>query len=1223
MDFEQEAAILEADLVSPSLSNTYLLRFDATRNPWLLAQQALQSGLVAEAEPNYIRATQGLTPDDPNYVDQWETPFLQMPDAWEIETGDPSIIMAIVDTGADLDHVDLEPNIWSNPGEVPDNGLDDDANGFVDDVHGWDFVDASSLPGRGDFEDRDNDPSDETGHGTHVTGIAGARGNNGVGIAGVAWYCTLMPVRSGFAIIGGGTFLQDDDSAAGIIYAADNGAHIINMSWGDQINSFVIRDAVEYAYQKGCVLVAAAGNERSEAVLYPAALRQVISVSATDENDEHSYFANAGAGVDIAAPGSVVWSTHIDDRYRRESGTSMAAPHVVGAAALLLSKRPTLNSEDIRQILIATTDVLQESDKLVGAGRLNVARALATASAPAARFDIPVNGSGADESIAIIGTAAGVGFRSYELLYGVSAIPDSWWPVAPTLTNQQHHGSLALWSTAALDEGTYALRLEVTLDDGKRLRDQVVIHIDHTPPVIEATKVANWLQGDHYSSILFWLTDDVTRDKVWIRTKRGLDAFEPFHTESTSTAHLFALSNYLDSGEYEVMIESRNIAGLEAREDNGGDYFAATVSHERISPSGISSLASGLPSVHAAAGTTDYNENGLPEIIVMETGGSGYAPVTIQEYDDGWTDVFQMDGEFFPWAVGDLDGDGLQEVLGNIEENTFLLEPPYAGAFPDRRIWEAEDIWGGQFAQIGGRRYLVARNSRSDSIAIYRALADDQIELVAELLNPTDGRNDFVTDFAIADHDADGRTEIVAGDAEGDLLLYEHQGADEFELVWQIQFEGEAIQHLASGDTDADGIPEFVVGTRSKEDKFSLAREHWIYRVFARQANDDHNKVWEQVILQVRPGGNGMTVAPIDSQPGDEILIVTWPNAYLFSFRADTYAPIWHHTSESTFQPQVLDLNANDHREMLFNAEEGLQILEWREGAYSVIPWNLSAIPTDENRVQLSWQHVADTDSFTVYRGVDESHLVPIVRDLRQARYADTSVESDQTYWYAVAAVTLGGTETERSEAVEATPGPRPQLVNTEFLTSSWVILEFDQRMHGISQDIHNYQLAPAGTEDWVRPDSALLTQGEHSVQLRFASTDFIPDQEYELRVEWVYSDRKVLVEPNPTETAFRVPPLEEPSWTDLTQAIVYPNPVHPSKGHPGWVTFANLPTGTQIHVYTTQGTQLSQMEVLPSDRYQKRWQLDNGTREVASGVYTYLLEWQDHTRTGAIGVVW
>ncbi len=264
---------------------------------------------VEIVEPNYILQAQGI-PDDTHFSQQWGlyntgqvvsgyvgTPDMDMdgPDAWDITTGSPSITIAVIDTGCDTDHPDLAGKIWTNPGEIAGDGIDNDGNGYIDDINGWDFV------------DNDNDPHDASGHGTHVAGIAGAVADNNLGIAGVSWRSKIMPVRFLNAYDIGTTA----DAINAIQYALDNGAEIINCSWGSSGYSGALKNVIDSA---NALFICAAGNDGSDtdiAPYYPASYSSpnIISVAATDQRDQMTWFSNYGTvTVDVAAPGIRIYS---------------------------------------------------------------------------------------------------------------------------------------------------------------------------------------------------------------------------------------------------------------------------------------------------------------------------------------------------------------------------------------------------------------------------------------------------------------------------------------------------------------------------------------------------------------------------------------------------------------------------------------------------------------------------------------------------------------------------------------------------------------------------------------------------------------------------------------------------------------------------------------------------------------------------------------------------
>ena len=358
---------------------------------------------VEFVEPNYILHFVNTYPNDPQFSNQWGhensgqfggtfDADIDSVEAWDTSVGSDSVVVAITDTGIDLTHPDLDANIWTNPGEDPwtdpydpttGNGVDDDLNGYVDDWKGYDFCGSWLL-----FSNPDNDPSDGVGHGTHVSGIVAARGNNQIGVAGVSWNAKIMPLKIGpdFEEI-----LNVFVAAEAIDYAVANGADIVNASWGAQlVSSGTIRTAIENAHSAGVLFVAAAGNEETDndgwLKFYPAShqVENIISVAATNGVDKLATFSNFGRiNVDVGAPGGMIISTMptyevfynqwYNMNYDYLNGTSMAAPFVAGALAVIMSAHPTETHIEIRDRLFSGVNQVPELDgKTVTGGRINL-----------------------------------------------------------------------------------------------------------------------------------------------------------------------------------------------------------------------------------------------------------------------------------------------------------------------------------------------------------------------------------------------------------------------------------------------------------------------------------------------------------------------------------------------------------------------------------------------------------------------------------------------------------------------------------------------------------------------------------------------------------------------------------------------------------------------------------------------------------------------------------
>jgi len=329
---------------------------------------------VAYAEPDFVVQAVG-DPDDPYFGRQWGLTIIGAPQAWDVTTGSPSINIAILDTGVDQDHPDLADKIVSN--------INLTSSPTADDIHG---------------------------HGTHVAGIAAATTNNGVGVAGLGHTSTIMNVK----VLGDGGAGTYSGLVSGIIWAADNGAEIINMSLGGSRYSTTLENAVNYAWSRGVVVVAAAGNAGSSTPCYPAAHANCMAVAATDGWDALASFSNYGNWVDVAAPGVAIYATLKDSSYGYKSGTSMASPHVAGLAGLVFTTVSDTNgdgklNDEVRSRIEATCDDIGETG--IGHGRINAAQAVGD-SPPVLPGSISGQVTDAEDGSAISGAQVTDGTRT-------------------------------------------------------------------------------------------------------------------------------------------------------------------------------------------------------------------------------------------------------------------------------------------------------------------------------------------------------------------------------------------------------------------------------------------------------------------------------------------------------------------------------------------------------------------------------------------------------------------------------------------------------------------------------------------------------------------------------------------------------------------------------------------------------------------------------------------
>lgn len=427
------------------------------------------------------RGTWGQT-----YDDLWGIKRVKAPAAWNTTVGSGSIVVAVVDTGVDRGHSDLVANMWTNSGEkgsttlqgpAPNcssrglvldkscNNLDDDGKGYIDDYNGWNFVAGN------------NDPMDDHGHGTHVAGTIGAVGNNEIGVVGVNQQTKIMAVK----FLDETGYGSTDQGAEAIRYAADNGAKIINNSWGGPKQP-IVDDAVAYAASKNVLVVSAAGNSNSNAYWSsPAGAPDSMAIAAYGVGDSRASFSNYGPKIDVAAPGVDVLSTRssqdkicsaswlVGTKYCRLSGTSMASPHVAGLAALILAKNPAFTAAEVRQIIRASAEDLGTPgfDGNSGRGMIDANKALTVTSVLFPKITSPSGPTNLDglTTLEIKGSVLGSGLSNYKVFWGAGSNPTSW-----NLLNQGStpvtNGVLANWNVTNTEVGDFTIKLEATNSQG-------------------------------------------------------------------------------------------------------------------------------------------------------------------------------------------------------------------------------------------------------------------------------------------------------------------------------------------------------------------------------------------------------------------------------------------------------------------------------------------------------------------------------------------------------------------------------------------------------------------------------------------------------------------------------------------------------------------------------------------------------------------------------------
>lgn len=369
----------------PDMTMIYRLHYQSETTLKEAIRVLMNTGLFEYAEPRYIRYTT-FVPNDPQASQQYHLQSVHAYEAWDITQGDTNVVVGIIDSGVQWTHPDLKGNIKVNQSETI-NGLDDDGDGKIDNIRGWDFCGPTFMV---DYVG-DNDPNITQGnasHGTHVAGISAAKTNNGVGVAGAGFKCKIMPLKCAPDDGGGGIYFGYE----AIEYAASHGASVANCSWGGEggYSTFEQETITDAALTFGCLVVAAAGNDNSNANFYPAYYEHTLSVAATGVGNAHANFTNYNYAVRVAAPGVNILSTYYNNTYQLNSGTSMASPVAAGVAALVKSAFPTFTPDQIAQRMRVTADNIYTTAGNTnpnfygkyGRGIVNAFRAVSTEQTP-------------------------------------------------------------------------------------------------------------------------------------------------------------------------------------------------------------------------------------------------------------------------------------------------------------------------------------------------------------------------------------------------------------------------------------------------------------------------------------------------------------------------------------------------------------------------------------------------------------------------------------------------------------------------------------------------------------------------------------------------------------------------------------------------------------------------------------------------------------------------
>ncbi len=1031
-------------------------------------------------EPNYIfKVENDEKYNDTYFNQQWNLEKIKAFEAWQTATGD-GILVGIIDTGIDYYHPDLINQIfinksedlnengqidpWSSDVEIDGikgdfNGIDDDGNGFIDDVIGYDFVDQYQI-NIGDSQMPDPDPKDEMGHGTSVSGIIAAQANNNIGIVGVAYNCKILPIRA-FDATGNA---ESDDIAKAIIYATLQGAKVLNFSFGEIYPSKLIHEAIKFAYKNKVVMVASSGNNNWDLNHYPSDFEEVISVTSINNENKRSSNGNYGNRLNLAAPGTNIYTTLIDSTYGYKSGTSFAAPHVSAAAALILEQKPNLTPPEIAGILESSTIDLGPRgwDYQYASGLLNCREVLNQYSSTILTIDYPENNTFLNRDsnkLSIIGSVLTPLFDNFEVFIGKGLNPKNWDQISLKNTKQILSDTIALIPFNNLEDTLYTIKIVVNLKNLSTLEKRFYINLYSSNTHLKIININPILAFYKNKKIILFnaITNYPCNFKIKYKKANSSEDFKEINEMNKfKIYHQIPLEETLENSLYEAIAIAELDNGFKIEQNFTFLYEREIIpENNNIYPKNY-----GLPLSYLLNDVADFYNNGKDCIAINDLSNGDWGNIKIYEFDS--TEFYLKDHLNYKWlpkGIGDSNGDGLPEIFATSFKQSVLFQAKSEGESPFSKILFSDTLslnfWAEDILNLDSdaKEELIAY---SDTAFFALKYINGQYKLIATA-NPNNYISTF-PGFTANDFDNDGATEILFGNRQGNIYIFEFSNntfAKEYENLDNIS---SSEQYITNGNFIDKNSKEIIIGNFGSSTlygKEDTGESIWSFRVL--KFTENKYQFIDTIFIYGVRGGleykNGISSGDLDNDGIDELIISTFPNLYIFKwdYTTNSFKPIWVYPYTYSNTAIIHDFDKNGINEIGFTTFSSTRFFEFNLTQKPDVPLNLNGWAENQTTAILKWDAVNNAEYYEILRmEKDKDGYVGYQLGLTSSNnYKIDTLQPNFHYNFVVRAVneSLNEKYSDISNLISIYTYPRTKIKKVDYNFDNQIIVTFTNKI--------------------------------------------------------------------------------------------------------------------------------------------------------------------------------